>query len=120
MLWNASPRADGPGSTECHSLRIASTYSSAGMRLRTAIEKSQYEQRRTQKGTWRYRCCIGEKGKTCKAVLFEPLASAGGDWDAVQTASQRMNALGRHGSKKECWRSNRGTIGTFVQRTWWR
>src|SRR3989441_9694675 len=95
MVWNASPRADGPGSTECHSLRIASTYSSAGMRLRTAIEKSQYEQRRTQKGTWRYRCCIEEKGKTCKAVLFEPRASAGGDWDAVQTASQRMNALGR-------------------------
>jgi hypothetical protein len=33
-------------------------YSSTGVRERTAIEKSQYEQRRAQKGTWTYKWLV--------------------------------------------------------------
>src|SRR5262249_58940828 len=48
--------SDPSGSTCFSSAVMLATKSSAGTCLRTAIEKSQYEQRRVQNGTWMYRC----------------------------------------------------------------
>jgi len=51
----AAPGLTHPGESrsQTSSRSTASTYSAAGTRFRTAMEKSQYEQRRAQKGTWR-------------------------------------------------------------------
>src|SRR4029077_9312383 len=52
---------------------MAATYSRAGIVFRTAIEKSQYEHRRWQKGTWRERCTGAIYSSISSSFFSEPL-----------------------------------------------